>query len=77
MLSIEERAVLDFEGSWWLEPGPKDQAIEFSLGLAAADYYEVLLALIERPEAMQHDPLTVKRVLSLIQTADVAAAGVG
>ncbi|MEX1125402.1 MAG: DUF3263 domain-containing protein [Acidimicrobiia bacterium] len=77
MLSIEERAVLDFEGSWWLEPGPKDQAIEFNLGLAAAVYYEVLLALIERPEAMKHDPLTVKRVHSLIQTADEAAAGVG
>jgi len=77
MLSSEERAVLDFEGSWWLEPWPKDQAIEFSLGLTAAVYYEVLLRVIERPEAMQHDPLTVKRVRSLIEAAPDSVAGVG
>lgn len=77
MLTTEERAVLDFEGSWWLEPGPKDQAIEFSLGLTAADYYDELLALIERPEAMQHDPLTVRRARSLIEDAPDSAAGVG
>jgi len=77
MLSTEERAVLDFEGSWWLEPGPKDQAIEFGLGLTAADYYETLLALISRPEAMEHDPLTVKRVRSQIEAAPDSAAGVG
>jgi hypothetical protein len=77
MLSTEERAVLDFEGSWWLEPGPKDQAIEFSLGLTAADYYETLLALISRPEAMEHYPLTVKRVRSQIEAAPDSAAGVG
>ncbi len=77
MLTTEERAVLDFEGSWWLEPGPKDQAIEFSLGLTAADYYDALLTLIERPEAMQHDPLTVRRVRSLIEAAPDSAAGVG
>jgi len=77
MLSIEERAVLDFEGSWWLESGPKDQAIEFSLGLTAARYYEVLLALINRPEAFQHDPLTMKRVRSMIEAVADSAAGVG
>jgi len=77
MLSTEERALLDFEGSWWLEPGPKDRAIEFSLGLTAAVYYEALLALVERPEAMRHDPLTVKRVRSLIEAAPDLAAGVG
>ena len=77
MLSTEERAVLDFEGSWWLQPGPKDQAIEFSLGLTAAGYYEALLALIDRPEAMNHDPLTVKRVRSMIEVASDSAAGVG
>lgn len=77
MLSTEERAVLDFEGSWWLEAGPKDQAIEFCLGLTAADYYEALLVLIDRREAMRHDPLTVKRVRSLIEPAPGTAAGVG
>ncbi len=77
MLSTEEKAVLEFESSWWLQPGPKDQAIEFSLGLTAAGYYEALLALVGRPEAMRHDPLTVKRVLSVIVTPSERAAGVG
>ena len=77
MLSIEEKAVLEFESSWWLQAGPKDQAIEFSLGLTAAGYYEALLELVERAEAMRLDPLTVKRVLSLIETTSETAAGVG
>jgi hypothetical protein len=77
MLSIEERAVLDFEGSWWLQPGPKDQAIEFSLGLSAVAYYEILAGLVEGADAMEHDPLTVKRVLALIETAPDSAEGVG
>jgi hypothetical protein len=77
MLSTEEKAVLEFESSWWLQSGPKDQAIEFSLGLTAAGYYEALLALVDRQEAMRHDPLTVKRVLSMIVTSSEPAAGVG
>jgi Protein of unknown function (DUF3263) len=77
MLSADERAVLEFESSWWLQPGPKDQAIEFNLGLTAEGYYETLLDLIDRPEAMRHDPLTVKRVLSVIVTSSEPAAGVG
>jgi hypothetical protein len=77
MLNAEERAVLDFESSWWLEPGPKDQAIEFSLGLTAAVYYEALLSLIGRAEAMEHRPLTVKRVLSLIEVQPEPVVGVG
>ena len=27
MVSERDRQVLDFEGSWWLFPGPKDRAI--------------------------------------------------
>jgi hypothetical protein len=77
MLSAEEAAVLEFESSWWLQPGPKDEAIEFILGLTAAGYYEALLTLAERPEAMRHDPLTVKRVLSMIEARLETAAGVG
>jgi hypothetical protein len=66
MLSDEDRAILEFERGWWLEPGPKDQAIEFALGLTAALYYEHLGRLIARPEAARFDPLTVARVRSLI-----------
>jgi hypothetical protein len=67
MLSDEDRTILDFEGSWWLEPGPKDQAIEFTLGLSAAVYYERLIAIVAMAESNRVDPLTVARVRAMIQ----------
>jgi hypothetical protein len=74
MLSDEDRAILEFERGWWLEPGPKDQAIEFTLGLSAAAYYEHLGRLIVRPEAASFDPLTVARVRSMIDAEPVEEA---
>ncbi|MGB7861552.1 MAG: DUF3263 domain-containing protein [Acidimicrobiia bacterium] len=68
MLKSEERAILDFERAWFLEPGPKDQAIEFSLGLSAHVYYERLLMLLRNPSAFEYDPLTIKRVASIIES---------
>ena len=67
MLSAEDRAILDFERGWWLEPGPKDQAIEMSLGLTSSAYYRRLRRLVMRGAALAYDPLTTKRVLSLIE----------
>ena len=66
MLESEDRAILDFERSFWLQPGAKDQAIEFALGLSAAAYYERLRLLVTMPAALAYDPLTVKRVRTLI-----------
>lgn len=66
MLSAEDRAILDFERGWWLEPGPKDQAVEWSLGLTSSSYYEHLGRLVSEEAALAYDPLTVKRVRSLI-----------
>jgi hypothetical protein len=66
MLSREERAVLEFERSWWQEPGPKDQAIEFALGLSSAAYYEILRSLAADRRALAFDPMTVKRVRALM-----------
>lgn len=68
MLTTEERAILDFERGWWLEPGPKDQAIEFTLGLSAFAYYERLRSLVFDIAALAYDPMTVKRVRSLIES---------
>ena len=66
MLNEEERAILDFERAHWSQPGPKDEAIEWSLGLSAGDYYERLLTLVADPAAGAYDPLTTRRVLALI-----------
>jgi hypothetical protein len=67
MLTEEERAILDFERAAWREPGPKDQAIEMSLGLTAAEYYKRLRSLVSRAAALAYDPLTTKRVLAIIE----------
>lgn len=67
MLSEEDRAILDFERASWREPGPKDQAIEMVLGLTARAYYDRLRHIAAEPAALAYDPLTAKRVLSLIE----------
>ncbi|MBW3666367.1 MAG: DUF3263 domain-containing protein [Actinobacteria bacterium] len=73
MLSRDEKAILEFERSWGTA-GAKDRAIEAVLGLSSACYYEILSSLVSRRTAMEHDPLTVRRVLRLIEIEPEAAA---
>ena len=61
-LSERERAILDFEGSWWTEPGSKEAAIRARLGLSASRYRQILAALIDSAEAETAAPLTVRRL---------------
>ena len=61
-LTEGERAMLDFERSWWTEPGPKDVAINERLEMSTTRYHELLNELIDRPEAEDHDPLVVRRL---------------
>lgn len=62
MLSERDRAVLEFEGSWWLYPQPKDQAIREYLGMSATRYYQALRRLLDDADASAHSPLTVRRL---------------
>ncbi|MBW3615492.1 MAG: DUF3263 domain-containing protein [Actinobacteria bacterium] len=64
-LSARDIAIIDFERTWWLEPGPKEQAIRARLGLSPARYYQLLNHLIDRPEAHHYDPLVVRRLRRL------------
>ena len=61
-LSERERAILDFERSWWQQPGRKDDAIKERFGLSASRYRQLLVELIGRPEAELADPLVVRRL---------------
>ena len=61
-LSDRERAILDFEQGWWTRPGSKEAAIREVFDLSATRYYEVLGGLLESPDALDHDPLTVRRL---------------
>ena len=62
MLSESDRTILEFEGSWWLYPGPKDRAIREYLDISATRYYQVLRRLIDDPEADLIAPMTVRRI---------------
>lgn len=62
MLTEQDRAVLEFERSWWRYPEPKDRAIREYLGMSATRYYQVLRRLLDDPVAESTDPLTVRRL---------------
>jgi hypothetical protein len=76
MLTAEDRSILEFERGWWLEPGPKDQAIELRLGLTAVVYYEHLIRIVSLPAASRFDPLTVARVTAMIERDPAAGEAV-
>ena len=77
MLTADELAILEFERSWWLQPGPKDQAIEFGLGLSAATYYEMLHELLDNPAARRRDPLTIRRLEAIMKRGDQSTKAMG
>ena len=67
-LSDRDRAVLEFERQWWKYAGAKEQAVKDLFDLSATRYYQVLNALIDRPEALVADPMLVKRLRRLRTT---------
>jgi len=67
-LSPREREILAFERQWWKYAGAKEQAIKDLFDMSATRYYQVLNALIDRPEALVHDPMLVKRLRRLRTT---------
>jgi hypothetical protein len=61
-LSAEDRALLAFECAWWTEPGLKTDRIRRELGISSSTYYKRLNELIDAPEALEFDPLLVRRL---------------
>ena len=61
-LSERDREVLSFERQWWKYAGAKEQAIRELFDMSATRYYQVLNALIDRQDALEFDPMLVKRL---------------
>ncbi|WP_437582428.1 DUF3263 domain-containing protein [Paramicrobacterium sp. CJ85] len=61
-LGDRDVAILDFERQWWKHAGTKEQAIRERFGVSSARYYQLLAAIIKRPEALMYDPMLVKRL---------------
>ena len=64
-LSARDEEILGFERQWWKYAGAKEQAIRELFDMSATRYYQVLNALIDRPEALAVDPMLVKRLRRL------------
>jgi hypothetical protein len=70
-----ERDVLTFERQWWKYAGAKETAIRDRFGLSATRYYQLLNGLLDRPEALQHDPQLVLRLRRLREQRAARRAG--
>ena len=64
-LSDRDVEILAFERQWWKFAGAKEQAVRDKFQMSATRYYQVLNALIDKPEALAQDPLLVKRLRRL------------
>ncbi|HEY4315329.1 MAG TPA: DUF3263 domain-containing protein [Actinomycetes bacterium] len=64
-LDARDQEILAFERQWWKYAGAKEQAIRELFDMSATRYYQVLNALIDRPEALAVDPMLVKRLRRL------------
>ena len=73
-LSERDARVLAFERQWWKYAGAKEQAIRELFDMSATRYYQVLNALIDRPEALAADPMLIKRLRRLRSSRQRARA---
>ncbi|MDF5757835.1 DUF3263 domain-containing protein [Spongiactinospora sp. TRM90649] len=64
-LSERDLGILAFERQWWRYAGAKEQAIREEFGFSATRYYQLLAELVDRPEALAHDPMLIKRLRRL------------
>lgn len=64
-LTERDKAILDFERSWWSQSGPKETLIVEKFDLSASRYYQILNELVDTDAAYDHDPLVVRRLRRL------------
>ncbi len=61
-LTQRDRAILDFERSWFSQSGSKADAVRDLFELSTTRYYELLTEILADPEAVEFDPLLVRRL---------------
>ncbi len=73
-LTRRECDILAFERQWWTYAGAKEEAVKDLFAMSATRYYQVLNALVDRPEALAADPMLVKRLRRLRASRQKARA---
>jgi len=61
-LSERDRGILEFERQWWKYAGAKEQAIRELFDMSSTRYYQLINTLIDTPDALEFDPMLVKRL---------------
>ncbi len=64
-LTERERALLNFEGTWWTFDDSKETLVRATFSCSLDEYYQELNRLLEVPAALAHDPLVVRRLIRL------------
>lgn len=64
-LTDRDRAILALEAAWPRHGGAKEETIRSALGMSPARYYQLLGRLIDTEQALEHDPLLVRRLRRL------------
>jgi hypothetical protein len=59
------REILDFERHWWQGSVSKEAAVRKRFDISPARYHHLLNRLIEWPEALEYDPMLVRRLRRL------------
>ncbi|MGC0422425.1 DUF3263 domain-containing protein [Embleya sp. AB8] len=75
-LSERDRDILEFERQWWKHAGAKERAVRDRFGFSATRYFQVLNTLLDRPEALEHDPMLVQRLRRLREARQQARSTV-
>ena len=61
-LTDREVAILDFERTPWEVAGSKESAIRERFGISPSRYYQIRDSLLDRGEALEYDPLLIRRL---------------
>lgn len=61
-LAERDQAILEFERLRWKYAGAKESAIREQFGVSFTRYTQILNQLIDQPEAMAYDAVTVKKL---------------
>lgn len=64
-LDERTRRILDFERSWWQRGGSKERRIREYLDLSTTRYNQLLMRAIDLPDALEYDPMLVRRLRRL------------
>ena len=61
-LTDRQRAMIEFEGTWWMHDDDREAMIRARFSCSAEEYYQQLNELLDHPAALSSDPLVVRRL---------------